>query len=142
MLDVPNIPTSPQRELFGGRVFHSSQWDHSRSTAGERVASIGTGASAIQYVPAIAADTAHLTVFQRSPIWVAPKFDFPSPPKQHELFERAPAAAQRIRDEAFDAYESSSFDADADQTREATEVAYSYLMRKVTDPELRAKLTP
>src|SRR6202042_671803 len=54
MLDVPNIPSIPNRELFGGRVFHSSQWDHSKSMAGERVASIGTGASAIQYVPAIA----------------------------------------------------------------------------------------
>ncbi len=40
MLDVPNIPAIPDRELFGGRVFHSSQWDHSKSTAGERVASI------------------------------------------------------------------------------------------------------
>lgn len=57
MLDVPNIPEIPGRELFRGRVFHSSSWDHSKSTAGERVASIGTGASAIQYVPAIAAET-------------------------------------------------------------------------------------
>jgi cyclohexanone monooxygenase len=142
MLDIPNIPAIPGAETFRGRAFHSSRWDHSRSTAGERVASIGTGASAIQYVPAIAADAAHLTVFQRSPIWVAPKFDFPYTPEQHELFERDPSAAQKIRDEAFDAYESSSFDADADQTREATELAYSYLMRKVADPELRAKLTP
>jgi cation diffusion facilitator CzcD-associated flavoprotein CzcO len=142
MLDVPYIPAIPGSEAFRGRAFHSARWDHSRSTAGERVASIGTGASAIQYVPAIAPDTAHLTVFQRTPIWVAPKFDFPYTPEQHELFERDPSAARKIRDEAFDAYESSSFDADADQTREATELAYSYLMRKVTNPELRAKLTP
>ncbi|MDT5091108.1 MAG: cyclohexanone monooxygenase [Mycobacterium sp.] len=142
MLDIPNIPLIAGAEAFRGRVFHSSRWDHSRTTAGERVASIGTGASAIQYVPAIAPDVAHLTVFQRTPIWVAPKFDFPYTPEQHELFERDPSAARKLRDEAFDAYESSSFDADADQTREATELAYSYLMRKVTDPALRAKLTP
>ena len=128
--------------MFRGRAFHSSRWDHSRSTAGERVASIGTGASAIQYVPAIATETAHLTVFQRTPIWVSPRFDFPYTGEQHELFERDPRAAQKLRDEAFDAYESSSFDVDADQTREATELAHSYLMRKVADPELRAKLTP
>jgi cation diffusion facilitator CzcD-associated flavoprotein CzcO len=142
MLDMPNVPAIPGAAAFRGRAFHSSRWDHSKSTAGERVGSIGTGASAIQYVPAIAAETAHLTVFQRTPIWVSPRFDFPYTAEQQELFEREPSAAQKIRDEAFDAYESASFDVDADQTREATELAYSYLMRKVSDPELRAKLLP
>ena len=56
MLDVPNIPEIPGSDRFRGRTFHSSNWDHSKSTAGERVASIGTGASAIQYVPEIAAE--------------------------------------------------------------------------------------
>ena len=142
MLDVPNIPDIAGAQRFRGRRFHSAQWDHSKSTAGERVASIGTGASAIQYVPAIAPETAHLTVFQRTPIWISPRFDFPFTPEQHEEFERNPETAQKLRDEAFDAYESSSFDVDAAQTREATELARSYLMRKVTDPDLRAKLTP
>jgi cyclohexanone monooxygenase len=142
MLDVPNIPDIPGANRFRGRRFHSARWDHSKSTAGERVASIGTGASAVQYVPAIARETAHLTVFQRTPIWIAPRFDFPFTPEQHEEFERNPAVAQKLRDEAFDAYETASFDVDAAQTREATELARSYLMRKVTDPELRAKLTP
>ena len=77
MLDVPNIPDIPGAERFRGRRFHSSSWDHTKSTAGERVASIGTGASAIQYVPEIARDTAHLTVFQRTPIWVSPRYDEP-----------------------------------------------------------------
>src|SRR5271165_6069635 len=85
---------------------------------------------------------AQLTVFQRTPIWIAPRFDFPFTPEQHELFERDPATAQKLRDEAFDAYESASFDVDHAQTRDATELARSYLMRKVADPELRAKLTP
>ncbi|WP_102418874.1 NAD(P)/FAD-dependent oxidoreductase [Mycobacterium sp. 4858] len=142
MLDVPHIPDIPGTQRFRGRRFHSARWDHSKSTAGERVASIGTGASAIQYVPAIAPNTAHLTVFQRTPIWIAPRFDFPFTPEQHELFERDPAAARKLRDEAFAAYESASFDVDDAQTREATELARSYLMRKVADPQLRAKLTP
>jgi cation diffusion facilitator CzcD-associated flavoprotein CzcO len=142
MLDVPNIPDIPGANRFRGRRFHSARWDHSKSTAGERVAAIGTGASAVQYVPAIARETAHLTVFQRTPIWIAPRFDFPFTPDQHEEFERNPDSAQKLRDEAFDAYESASFDVDAAQTREATELARSYLMRKVADPELRAKLTP
>ncbi|SPM29124.1 flavin-containing monooxygenase [Mycobacterium terramassiliense] len=142
MLDVPHVPEIRGAHRFRGRQFHSARWDHSKSTAGERVASIGTGASAIQYVPAIAPKTAHLTVFQRTPIWIAPRFDFPFTPEQHEEFERHPEMARKLRDEAFDAYESSSFDVDAAQTREATELARSYLRRKVTDPELRAKLTP
>ncbi|MEE2855364.1 MAG: NAD(P)/FAD-dependent oxidoreductase [Actinomycetota bacterium] len=142
MLDVPYVPDIVGDKRFRGRRFHSSRWDHSKSTDGERVASIGTGASAIQYVPAIARKTAHLTVFQRTPIWIAPRFDFPFTTDQHELFEREPAAAQKLRDEAFDAYESASFDVDHPQTLEATELARSYLARKVTDPELRAKLTP
>jgi cation diffusion facilitator CzcD-associated flavoprotein CzcO len=142
MLDVPHIPDIPGAARFRGRQFHSARWDHSKSTAGERVASIGTGASAIQYVPAIARDTAHLTVFQRTPIWISPRFDFPFTPEQHELFERDPSEAQKLRDEAFESYESSSFDVDAAQTHDATALALNYLMRKVADPELRAKLTP
>ena len=110
MLDMPHIPDIPGANRFRGRRFHSARWDHSKSTAGERVASVGTGASAIQYVPAIAPDTAHLTVFQRTPIWVSPRFDEPFTPEQHESFERDPSAAQKLRDEAFDAYESSIFD--------------------------------
>jgi len=142
MLDVPHIPDIPGAERFRGRRFHSARWDHSKSTAGERVASIGTGASAVQYVPAIAPQAAHLTVFQRTPIWIAPRFDFPFTPQQQEEFERDPGAAQKLRDEAFNAYESASFDVDAEQTRAATDLARSYLMRKVADPGLRAKLTP
>lgn len=142
MLDVPHVPDIPGAARFKGRQFHSARWDHSKSTEGERVASIGTGASAIQYVPAIASKTAHLTVFQRTPIWIAPRFDFPFTPEQQELFERDPATARQLRDEAFDAYESASFDVDDAQTREATELARGYLLRKVSDPELRAKLMP
>jgi len=142
MLDVPYTPDIPGASRFRGRQFHSARWDHSRSTAGERVACIGTGASAVQYVPAIAPDAAHLTVFQRTPIWIAPRFDVPFTPEQQDLFEREPAAAAALRDEIFEAYEASSFDVDAAQTREATELARSYLQRKVPDPVLRAKLTP
>ncbi|WP_231987047.1 NAD(P)/FAD-dependent oxidoreductase [Mycobacterium sp. E1386] len=125
MLDVPHIPDIPGSRRFRGRQFHSARWDHSKPTAGERVASIGTGASAIQYVPAIARKTAHLTVFQRTPIWIAPRFDFPFTPEQQEEFQRHPETARKLRAEAFDAYESSSFDVAADQTREATELARS-----------------
>ena len=142
MLDVPNIPEIPGAHRFRGRAFHSSHWDHSKSTAGERVASIGTGASAVQYVPEIAADTAHLTVFQRTPIWVSPRYDEPFTPEQQELFECDPAEALKVRDAAYQDYESANFAVDSAMTKELTGMAHSYLLRKVKDPELRAKLTP
>jgi cyclohexanone monooxygenase len=141
-LDVPNIPDIPGADRFSGRTFHSSSWDHSKSTAGERVGSIGTGASAVQYVPAIAAETEHLTVFQRTPIWVAPRIDDPFTAEQHALFERDPAEARKLRDTAFEQYESVSFDTQSDMTKMLTDVSYNYLMAKVADPELRAKLLP
>lgn len=142
MLDVPHLPDIPGAQRFGGRIFHSCAWDHSRSTAGERVAVIGTGASAIQFVPAIAEKTAHLTVFQRSPSWVAPRFDEHFTAEQQETFARDPAEALKIRDAALEQYEASDFSEDGEQTRGATELAREYLRRKVTDPQLRAKLTP
>ncbi|MFZ1164947.1 flavin-containing monooxygenase [Mycobacterium sp.] len=142
MLDVPNVPAIPGREVFGGRVFHSSQWDHSKSTAGERVASVGTGASAIQYVPAIAADTKHLTIFQRTPIWVAPRFDDPFTAEQQELFASDPAEALKLRDAAFQQYEAADFDAESDMTKMLTDMSYNYLMKKVRNPQLRSKLLP
>ncbi len=142
MLDVPNIPDIPGAGRFCGRAFHSSEWDHSKSTAGERVASIGTGASAIQYVPAIAADAALLTVFQRTPIWVSPRYDEPFTAEQQDLFDRDPEEALKVRDAAFQQYEAANFAVDSAMTKELTDMAYAYLQRKVKDPALRAKLTP
>ena len=142
MLDVPNIPAIPGSDRFRGRTFHSSNWDHSRSMAGERVASIGTGASAIQYVPEIAVEAAHLTVFQRTPIWVSPRYDEPFTLEQQELFERDPAEARKVRTAAFEAYESADFRVDSEMTKGLTDMAREYLARKIADPDLRARLTP
>jgi cation diffusion facilitator CzcD-associated flavoprotein CzcO len=72
-LHVPQLPKLPGLERFRGRVFHSAQWDHGYDLAGKRVASIGTGGSAIQYCPRIAPDVARLHVFQRTPAWVIPR---------------------------------------------------------------------
>ena len=142
MLNVPDLPEIPGAERFRGRAFHSSRWDHSRSTAGERVASIGTGASAIQYVPAIAPDAEHVTVFQRTPIWITPRLDQAFTPEQQRRFARVPLAARRLRYRIFMEYERARFEADAEFTVMQTELARSYLERKIADPELRARLTP
>ena len=142
MLNVPNIPDIPGAGRFAGRAFHSSRWDHSRPVAGERVASIGTGASAVQYVPTIASECTHLTVFQRTPIWITPRFDEPFTPEQQRRFDRVPLAARRHRWQIWLTYQRANSRADSEQTVMLTELARSYLARKVADPELREALTP
>lgn len=72
-LHVPQIPHIKGIENFKGKVFHSSQWDHNYSLYGKTVASIGTGGSAIQYIPEIAPQTEKLYVFQRTAAWVIPR---------------------------------------------------------------------
>jgi len=75
-LNQPNFPNIPGRELFEGPNFHSARWDHSVDLKGKTVAVIGTGASAFQFVPKIAPEAGQVTVFQRSPPWLAPTEDY------------------------------------------------------------------
>lgn len=74
-LSTPDYPRLPGLERFKGRVFHSQHWDHDYALAGKRVGVIGTGASAIQFVPQIQPQVASLAVFQRTPPWIIPKPD-------------------------------------------------------------------
>jgi 4-hydroxyacetophenone monooxygenase len=71
-LNRPRMPEIKGMETFAGPSFHSAQWDHSIDLNGKRVAVIGTGASAAQFVPSIAGDVAHLDVYQRTPAWFVP----------------------------------------------------------------------
>lgn len=72
-LHVPQIPNYKGMDKFKGKVFHSAQWDHSYDLTGKKVASIGTGGSAIQYIPEIAPLVKQLDVYQRTPAWVIPR---------------------------------------------------------------------
>ena len=72
-LAQPSIPNIPGREDFAGHTFHSAQWDHDHDLTGRRVAVIGTGASAVQFVPEIAPVVGRLSVFQRSGNWFLPR---------------------------------------------------------------------
>ena len=74
-LNRPNIPEIPGLESFTGTMFHSAAWNHEHDLSGESVAVIGIGASAIQFVPQVAAEAAAVTLFQRSVNYVAPKPD-------------------------------------------------------------------
>jgi cation diffusion facilitator CzcD-associated flavoprotein CzcO len=74
-LSRPSVPDLPGIADFTGPVFHSAQWQHDIDLLGQRVLVVGTGASAIQFVPEIAKEAAEITVLQRSPAWVIPKPD-------------------------------------------------------------------
>lgn len=78
-LNVPRYPDIPGRESFAGPAFHSARWDNSVELKGKRVAVIGTGASAFQFVPIIAEEVAHLDVFQRTPPWLGPTDNYHEP---------------------------------------------------------------
>jgi cation diffusion facilitator CzcD-associated flavoprotein CzcO len=84
-------------ESFRGDVLHSAAWDHSVALAGRRAAIVGTGASAVQIIPEVAPRLARLDVYQRTPIWVGPKLDLPTPRPVQRLFRRAPAVQDAVR---------------------------------------------
>ena len=78
-LNRPVVPEFPGLDEFEGEAFHSARWRHDVSLAGKRVGVIGTGCSAVQLVPKTADVASHLTVFQRTPHWIAPNKDYYRP---------------------------------------------------------------
>jgi 4-hydroxyacetophenone monooxygenase len=91
-LNQPRYPDVPGRDDFGGPTFHSARWRHDVDLKGRRVAVIGTGASAFQFAPEVAKEAAQLTIFQRTPPWMAPTPDYHHPTTAPErwLLEHAP----------------------------------------------------
>jgi 4-hydroxyacetophenone monooxygenase len=91
-LNRPAVPTIPGAATFAGRQFHSAEWPEGFDVAGLRVGVVGSGASAMQIVPAVADRVASLTVFQRSPQWIAPSFNYSSPVPEpvHWLMDNVP----------------------------------------------------
>jgi cation diffusion facilitator CzcD-associated flavoprotein CzcO len=93
-LSRPAVPDLPGADTFTGPAFHSARWDHDVDLAGRRIAVIGTGASAIQFVPRIQPSAAHVTVFQRSAPYVVPKPDRAYTPAHHRVFRTLPLTQQ------------------------------------------------
>lgn len=89
-LSRPAYPEIPGRDTFAGPAFHSALWDHDVDLTGKRVAVIGTGASAIQFVPELQPQVAHLDLFQRTPPHIVPRMDRTFSPLHHKVFEKAP----------------------------------------------------
>jgi cation diffusion facilitator CzcD-associated flavoprotein CzcO len=147
-LSQPRVPDIEGVEEFAGTVVHTAKWDDRADLDGKRVAIIGTGATSVQLAPELAKRAAHLTVFQRTPIFVTPKLDFEIPGVVRRLFARLPATqrlARRVNTALLEAlmvfavlrYRRMSF-----LNRGAALAARRHLRKQVPDPELRRKLTP
>ncbi|TDD36216.1 NAD(P)/FAD-dependent oxidoreductase [Actinomadura sp. KC06] len=143
-LHVPSFPDLPGIERFRGTAFHSAEWDHSYDLAGKRVAVIGTGASAIQFVPRIAERAEELVVFQRTPPWIQPKPDFAIPAPVRMAFKKIPGAARAFRGGIYWALEARAigFTIDPRLSGPQERLARRHIENQIADPELRAKVTP
>jgi cation diffusion facilitator CzcD-associated flavoprotein CzcO len=143
-LTEPKIPDVPGLEDFEGAMFHSARWDHDYDLAGKRVASIGTGASAIQYVPAIQPKVAQLHVFQRTPPWVVPHSNRPITNFERRLYRALPAAQRLVRGGVYAAREALvlGFVKNPRLMRVVELVARRHMRKQISDRELRRKVTP
>ena len=104
-LPEPSLPGITGIDEFDGELFHSAQWNHDADLTGKRVAVIGTGASGIQIVPAIADDVAHLDVYQRTAPWLLPRFDRPFTRVERWVFRNVPGVLALARAGIFAARE-------------------------------------
>jgi cation diffusion facilitator CzcD-associated flavoprotein CzcO len=142
-LSDPRVPDLPGLSEFAGPVFHTAQWDHRVALAGKRVAVIGTGASAIQVIPAIQPLVSQLTVFQRTPSWVMWRHDRPIPRWQRTLFRRVPLVQRALRFAQYLRHEFLFLPFRHPWARRIAEAVIGrHLTRQVRDPALREALTP
>ncbi len=143
-LSDPQIPDIPGLADFPGRVFHSSRWDHDFDLKGKRVAMVGTGASAIQIVPAIQPEVARLTVLQRTPPWVMPRMDRGINSVERWLHSTVPAT-QKLRRRLLwlvREFQVGAFTKRPQLMKATEQLARNHLRRAIKDPQLRARLTP
>ncbi|MEU6538200.1 NAD(P)/FAD-dependent oxidoreductase [Streptomyces sp. NPDC047000] len=143
-LSDPKIPDIPGLGTFPGKVFHSARWDHGYDLRGKRVAVVGTGASAIQIVPAIQSEVARLTLFQRTPPWVLPRVDRPVTGAERWLHRQLPVTARARRAVLWGIRELQvqAFTRHPDELGLVERLALRNMTRAVKDPALRARLTP
>lgn len=143
-LSRPLIPQLPGMETFTGESFHSANWRHDIDLTNKRVAVVGTGASAIQFVPAIVPKVKSLVLLQRTAAHVIPKDDGAYADVQRWAFERQPLLQQASRAWQFVTHEVMALAFNQVQSlRAQPEMRFKRLLKQqVKDPVLREKLTP
>lgn len=142
-LSEPRVPDLPGFESFKGKSFHSARWNHEYDLKGRRVAVIGTGASAIQFVPEIQPLVERLHIFQRTAPWIMPRTDRPFAESERRRFRRHPFVQRAARAGIY-AFRELFFLGfrHLRLSRLIRRIALRHLEQAVADPDLRAKLTP
>ena len=139
----PVYPKIKGLDTFTGETFHSARWNHDYDLQGKRVAVIGTGASAIQFVPQIQPKVAKLTLIQRTPQWILPKMDQPLPVAAQAIFKLLPLTQQVMRGGIYGVFEALNGSMQHPQLmKQIQRLALFNLKRTVKDPVLREKLMP
>ncbi len=144
-LGRPALPRLRGLERFAGKTFHSARWDHDYDLTGKRVAVIGTGASAIQFVPEIAPKVARLDLYQRTAPWIVPRPDRAITAAERWLMRRVPGYQQLFRGLLYMQHEARvlGFVVDPRLMAVARTVALRHIARQIPgDAELRRKVTP
>ena len=143
-LNRPSIPALPGRASFSGHSFHSARWDHDYDLTGKRVAVVGTGASAVQFVPAIAATVGRLTVFQRSGTWMLPRRNHVYAPPVRALMARVPGLQAARRRFLFAFLEGLTLSIRHPRTvgRLLALRSAAFMRHQVSDPDLRERIWP
>ncbi|WKB55003.1 flavin-containing monooxygenase [Eleftheria terrae] len=143
-LSNPAMPELPGLPGFRGTAFHSAQWDHGCDLRGKRVAVIGSGASAIQFLPRIAPQVARLDYYQRTPPWVIPKPDRPIRDWERWLFRHLPMTQKLWRWWTYWLLEMRviAFTSAPKLMRAVEWESRQAMRRHIADPELRRRLTP
>jgi cation diffusion facilitator CzcD-associated flavoprotein CzcO len=143
-LSKPVYPDVPGRDRFEGKAMHSARWDHAYPLEGKSVAVIGTGASAIQIVPAIAEKVKQVHLFQRTPAWILPKRNGVIDAETQALFAKHPGRQRALRMGIYGITEvfGLGFTHFRPLMKLARFAALKHLEKVVRDPVLRARLTP
>ena len=143
-LTEPALPDIDGLDEFEGEIFHSARWNHDYDLTGKRVAVIGTGASAIQIIPELAKTVRQLHVYQRTAPWVLPRFDRNYTTAERLAFAHVPGYQRAIRSAIYWSKELIGF-ALTHAPKMLVPVqkpAKRHIERAITDPQLRAKVTP
>ncbi len=143
-LNMPNTPAIPGLDHFQGEHFHSARWNHQLDLKGKKVAIVGTGASAIQFVPEVAKQAGELTVFQRSANWIVPKPDREYSAREIWVYEHFPLLQKLYRTLIYFQMEVSHpiLHQGNRLGKLAERFARWNIRRQVTDPDVAAALTP
>ncbi len=143
-LSIASYPDLPGLESFQGKTFHSQDWDHEYNLKGKRVAVIGTGASAIQFVPEVQKEVSSLDLYQRTPPWIMSKPDRQMKWVEKTLFKRFPKAQAALRNTLYWLHESRfiAFAIDPRLMAMAKREALKHIRAQIKDKTLRTKVTP